>query len=92
MILTSHLDHNDADFDITNGELVFEPSGGFAAVRCEEPLPSGPYRARVSGRGYSEMAAGAEGLDSYRLQLWRRPTRSTPELRKEWPGWEHISS
>ncbi|WP_133847196.1 hypothetical protein [Labedaea rhizosphaerae] len=76
----------DVDFDIHNGQLVFEPSGGFKPVRCE-PLPSGQYRARVSGRGYTEMLEGGEGLDSYRLQLWPRDRDRPAEVRRSWSGW-----
>ncbi|AHH98618.1 hypothetical protein [Kutzneria albida] len=77
----------DIDFDIVNGDLVFEPSGGFEAIRCEEPLPRGAYRARISGRGYTEAASGAVGMDSYRIRLWPRTAPTPPELRKSWPGW-----
>lgn len=80
----------DVDFDVRNGQLVFEPSGGFTPIRCSEPVPSGRYRARVSGRGYAEMAKGAEGLDSYRIRLWPRDGENAAELRKSWPGWEHV--
>ena len=78
----------DADFDILNGHLVFEPSGGLTPIHCDEPVPAGSYRARVSGRGYTEAEAGAEGMDSYRLRLWPRTNDNPPELRKSWPGWE----
>lgn len=77
----------DVDFDVRDGELVFEPSGGFTPVRSDEPVPSGAYRARVSGRGYAEAADGAVGLDSYRIRLWPRSQASAPALRKSWPGW-----
>lgn len=79
----------DVDFDVHEGELVFEPSGGFTPIRCVEPVPSGSYRARISGRGYAETAAGAEGLDSYRIWLWPRTGTTPPVLRRSWPGWEH---
>lgn len=77
----------DVDFDVRAGVLVFEPSGGFTPIRCEKPVPSGSYRARVSGRGYAEAVTGAEGLDSYRIQLWPRESERPAELRKSWPGW-----
>jgi hypothetical protein len=77
----------DVDFDVSHDELVFEPSGGFTPVRCDQPVPSGIYRVRVSGRGYTESAGGAEGLDSYRIRLWPRDTSRSPEVRKRWPGW-----
>ncbi|WP_253777908.1 hypothetical protein [Goodfellowiella coeruleoviolacea] len=80
----------DADFDVCDGELVFEPSGGFTPVRCPESVPSGRYRARVSGRGYAEAAEGAVGVDSYRLRLWPRENERPPELRKSWPGWQRL--
>jgi len=72
----------DADFDVQGGELVFEPAGGFTPIRCAEPVPSGNYRARVSGRGYAE-----EDRDSYRIRLWPRAGARPAELRKSWPGW-----
>lgn len=81
----------DVDFDVHNGELVFEPSGGFTPIRCGEPVPSGSYRIRISGRGYAEMAKGAEGLDSYRIRLWPRAGDNPAELRKNWSGWNEVA-
>jgi len=81
----------DVDFDVHDGKLVFEPAGGFTPIQCEQPVPSGSYRARVSGRGYTEAAEGAEGLDSYRLRLWPRKGGHPAVLRKSWPGWEKIT-
>jgi hypothetical protein len=78
----------DVDLDVTNDRLVFEPSGGLDSLICEEAVPSGAYRIRVSGRGYSEADSGAEGLDSYRVQLWPRTNSAEPQLRKSWPGWQ----
>lgn len=71
----------DVDFDVRGGELVFEPSGGFTPIHAE-PVPSGSYRARVSGRGYAD-----EDRDSYRIRLWPRSGARLAELRKRWPGW-----
>ena len=78
----------DVDFDVPNGQLIFEGSGGRPRIVCDELMPVGSYRARVSGRGYTEADGGAEGLDSYRIMLWPRGKSSPPELRKSWPGWE----
>lgn len=83
-------DHEvDVDFDVPNGQLFFEPSGGFSPIPCSEPVPPGTYRARVSARGLTEAKTGAEGMDSYRLRLWPRRDESAPELRKSWPGWQN---
>lgn len=81
----------DVDFDLHDGQLVFEPSGGFTPIRCDGSVPSGSFRARISGRGYTETVEGAEGLDSYRICLWPRQGESPAELRKSWPGWEKIA-
>ncbi|MPZ79776.1 MAG: hypothetical protein GEV28_05000 [Actinophytocola sp.] len=78
----------DVDFDVSNNQVIFQGSGGLMPVRCGEPVPSGAYRARVAGRGYTEVSSGAEGLDSYRLQLWPREARSAPALRRAWPGFQ----
>ncbi|ANZ36445.1 hypothetical protein BBK82_10595 [Lentzea guizhouensis] len=76
----------DVDLDVPNGRLMFEGSGGRPPIPCE--VPSGQYRARLSGRGYEEAKEGAEGLDSYRLQLWPRDQDTPPVLLKRWPGFE----
>ncbi|SDC76190.1 hypothetical protein [Actinokineospora iranica] len=76
----------DVDFDVVDGRIVFEPSGGFGSLSTEESVPSGAYRARVSGRGYTEAASGAEGSDSYQLRLWPRDADTPPALRKSWSG------
>lgn len=81
----------DVDFDVTNDRIVFEPSGGFESQNTEESVPSGAYRARISGRGYAEAVRGAEGMDSYRLQLWPRTEITPPELVKSWSGWTDSS-
>lgn len=78
----------DVDFDVTNDQVIFEGSGGRPPIRSDEPVPSGTYRARISGRGYTEAETGAEGMDSYRLQLWPRTGSAAPQLRKSWPGWK----
>jgi hypothetical protein len=82
-------DHEvDLDLDVEDGTLTFEASGGGGA-RHDVPVPSGRYRARLAGRGYRELGlAGADGDDSYRLQLWPRSVDSEPVLRKRWPGWD----
>ncbi len=72
----------DVDGDGPDGRLWFEGAGGRDPLPCD--VPSGVYRARVSGRGYTE---GADGLDSYRLRLWPRLDDNSPELRKSWTGW-----
>lgn len=81
----------DLDFDLRDGRLVFEPSGGLTPVLCEHPLPSGSFRARLSGRGYAEATGGAVGLDQYRLALWPRGEDSPPHVRRSWPGWAQIT-
>lgn len=78
----------DVDFDVVNDQVTFEGSGGRPPIRCAEPVPSGAYRTRVSGRGYTEAEQGADGMDSYRLQLWPRTGDRPPDLRKSWPGWK----
>ncbi|MCK2238230.1 MULTISPECIES: hypothetical protein [unclassified Crossiella] len=79
----------DVDLDVPNGRLWFEGSGGREPIPCD--VPAGTYRARVSGRGYTEAADGAEGLDSYRLRLWPRGDETSPALRRGWPGWQNIT-
>ena len=81
-------DHEvDLDLDIPSGVLVFAASGGGASTTAD--VPSGRYRARVSGRGFTAIGhAGANGQDSYRLRLWPRTDTSPAVLRKRWPGWD----
>jgi TonB family protein len=80
-------DHEvDLDLDIPSGVLLFEGSGGSGIQRIK--VPPGRYRARVSGRGFAALGfAGANGNDSYRLQLWPRQEDTEPVLRKSWLGW-----
>jgi hypothetical protein len=78
----------DIDLDVPNGMLFFEGSGGGAPIPCA--VPSGTYRAQVSGRGYDEAGRDRiEGMDSYRLRLWPRTESGLPTLRKSWPGWRN---
>jgi hypothetical protein len=83
-------DHEvDVDLDVPDGQLVFEASGGGPTVATD--IPAARYRARVSGRGFSELGhAGAEGDDAYRLRLWPRDADGSPVLRKSWPGWREV--
>ncbi|WP_156757632.1 hypothetical protein [Actinokineospora pegani] len=76
----------DVDLDVPDGRVWFEGSGGRDPIPCD--VPPGTYRARVSGRGYAEVADGAEGLDSYRLRLWPRDGDTGPRSRKVWFGYE----
>jgi hypothetical protein len=81
-------DHEvDVDFDVPEGEVSFQASGGGRNI--EAGIPAGSYRVRVSGRGFTELGqAGAEGGDSYRLRVWPREQGQPPALRKRWPGWD----
>jgi hypothetical protein len=81
-------DHEvDLDLDVPSGVLVFEASGGSGSTTAD--VPSGQYRARVSGRGFTALGhAGADGQDSYRVRLWPRAGASPAVLRKRWPGWD----
>lgn len=76
----------DVDLDVPDGRLMFEGSGGRPPISCE--VPPGRYRARLAGRGYTEVKDGVEGVDSYRLRLWPREDDKPPALRKRWPGFE----
>lgn len=38
------------DLDVPNGTLMFQASGGGSAISCE--VPTGSYRARMTGRRY----------------------------------------
>lgn len=80
-------DHEvDADFDVPDGRIVFYAP---ACSTTWADVPAGSYRARISGRGFTELGhAGANGDDSYRLRLWPRGEREDPALRKRWPGWD----
>jgi hypothetical protein len=80
-------DHEvDIDIDAPSGTLVFEAAGGSGSTTTE--IMPGMYRARVSGRGFTVTGyAGADGQDSYRLQLWPRRDAAPPALRRSWPGW-----
>ena len=80
-------DHEvDVDFDVPDGRISFQPSGGSSHFTSAE-VPAGTYRARVSGRGFTEVGhAGADGDDSYRLRLWPGGEPAAPVLRKRWPG------
>ncbi|MDX8053488.1 hypothetical protein SK571_29305 [Lentzea sp. BCCO 10_0798] len=77
----------DVDLDVHNGRLMFEGSGGRPPIPCE--VPSGSYRIRLAGRGYTQAQEGVEGMDAYRLQLWPRKGDEPPTLRKRWPGFEN---
>jgi hypothetical protein len=81
-------DHEvDADLDVPDGWISFAASGGGTPQRAD--VPSGTYRVRVSGRGFTVLGhAGAEGDDSYRLRLWHSGRPADPVLRKRWPGWD----
>jgi hypothetical protein len=81
-------DHEvDADLDAPTGRIYFEASGGGPVHPAD--IPAGRYRARISGRGFTELGhAGADGNDSYRLRLWPRGQQEDPALRKRWPGWD----
>jgi hypothetical protein len=80
----------DVDLDATTGWLLFEGSGGRNPIICD--VPTGTYRARLSGRGYTAAVVDrAEGMDSYRLRLWPRGEDRPPTLRKSWPGWRNIA-
>jgi len=85
-------DHEvDADFDVPDGRINFMPSGG-GTLEVWADIPAARYRARISGRGFTELGnAGANGDDSYRLRLWRCGQREDPVLRKRWPGWDNYS-
>jgi hypothetical protein len=84
-------DHEvDADLDVPEGSLLIAgPPVHLKSEVVEANVPSGSYRVRISGRGFTELgAAGANGDDSYQLRLWPRGPVSTPLLRKRWPGWD----
>lgn len=70
---------------VPSGTLHFEASGGGTPIRTE--LPSGTYRARISGRGYVAAAGEIEGHESYRLQLWPAD-EAVPVLVKYWDGYD----
>jgi hypothetical protein len=70
---------------VPSGTLYFEASGGGTPI--ETQIPSGTYRARLSGRGYVAGAGEIEGQESYRLQLW--PAEAADALLvKYWPGYD----
>jgi len=81
-------DHEvDVDLDVPDGTLALEPSGGGQGIVTD--VPPGSYRVRVSGRGFTALGfEGAEGDDSYRLQLWPATGPEPPVLRKRWQGWD----
>ena len=84
-------DHEvDADLDLGEGGLwIAGPPAHLKSEMVAADAPPGNYRARISGRGFTELgAAGADGDDSYRLRLWPRDQSSPPMLRKRWPGWD----
>jgi hypothetical protein len=70
---------------VPSGRLYFEASGGSEPI--ETQLPSGTYRARLSGRGYVAGAGEIEGHESYRLQVWPAE-EADPVLVKYWPGYD----
>jgi hypothetical protein len=77
----------DVDLDLPTGRVVLAASGGGA--RHVTTLPAGAYRARVAGRGFTELgAAGADGDDVWRLQLWPRAAATEPHVRRRWAGWD----
>jgi hypothetical protein len=70
---------------VPSGTLYFEASGGGTPI--ETQIPSGTFRARLSGRGYVAGAGEIEGHESYRLQLW--PIEEADAvLVKSWPGYD----
>ncbi|MGM1064083.1 hypothetical protein [Saccharothrix sp. Mg75] len=75
----------DVDLDVSDGILSFEGSGGRPPIPCE--VPTGKYRARIAGRGYEQATQGVDGMDDYRIQLWKRDSDQAPTLRKRWNGW-----
>lgn len=92
---TDSWDHEvDIDFAVPTGSprVWFEASGGGQEASVE--VPSGEYRARISGSGYdASWTAGIEGhagRESFRMQLWRRESASPPTLRKRWPGFDRF--
>ena len=72
---------------IPSGTLCFEASGGSRPIRTE--IPSGTYRARISGRGYVAGDGEIEGHESYRLQLWPAD-EAAPVLVKYWDGYDAV--
>jgi hypothetical protein len=82
-------DHEvDVDFQVPDGRVNFMQSGAGIAETSVD-VPAGRYRARISGRGFTEVGhAGADGDDSYRLRLWIRDQQQDPAVRKRWPGWD----
>jgi len=46
----------------------------------EATVPAGNYRARISGRGFTQ--AGLAGAESYRIQLWPAEAPEAPVLRQ----------
>jgi hypothetical protein len=70
---------------VPSGTLCFEASGGGKPI--ETQIPSGMYRARLSGRGYVAGVGEIEGHESYRLQLWPAE-EADPLLVKYWPGYD----
>jgi len=75
----------DVPLPVPSGTLHFEASGGGAIV--ETGIPSGVYRARLSGRGYLAGEGQIEGHESYRLQLWPAEG-ANPRLMKYWHGYD----
>jgi hypothetical protein len=80
----------DVDLDLPTGRVLMVASGG--GMPHVTTLPTGHYRTRVAGRGFTELgAAGADGDDVWRVQLWPRVADAEPQVRRRWPGWDDYS-
>jgi hypothetical protein len=70
---------------VPSGTLCFQASGGGEPIEAQ--IPSGDYRARVSGRGFVAGVGEIEGAESYLLQLWPSDD-AEPALVKYWEGYD----
>ncbi|MEU4689490.1 hypothetical protein [Actinoplanes sp. NPDC023714] len=79
-------DHEvDIDLDVPGDGLAVRTTAGDDDVVPE--VPAGPYRARISGRGFAPLGEGDGDDEEYRIRLWPRSARQAPQVRRSWPGW-----
>lgn len=82
------------EFDlVSSGRIVLEGSGGSGEVEVE--IPSGSYRARLSGFDFDGAVAWSyddpgSPPDHYRLELWPTSGTTPPTELKRWAGYADL--
>jgi hypothetical protein len=91
--LRSDADHVvEFDLALPSGRLILEGSGG--SGKEEIQVPSGAYRARLSGQDFEAAAAwqyddSGDPADCYTLELWPSDVPGEPIELRRWKGYDH---